>query len=401
MPNFHDNHAAFASWVSSAGETNLLGASPRPRDAYSPCWCGSTKKWKFCHKDREKQPRATFGQAQATREKFFLSGPCQHPDASAATCSGAGAIQSHTLQRRGGLAAVAEDGHVYSIKKGFRNIEKSNGLVDMDRLGVAKASTFPGYCNHHDTTLFKPVEVPGAILDDMNSFLLSFRAVGYELATKAAALNAHIAIRESIDCGKAFDEQAAIQNYMYLHQLGLKLGLSDVIELKSVYDNAFLNRDISAFSLYGVTFDGTLPFAAAGAFMPEFDFAGNELQRIGTAEKTNSVALNVTQLNGKTCAVFGWFGGPRCPAFHLVDSFKNLPDEAKANALLLISLEHLENIYFTPSWWDGLPEEMRARLHQSIAGGMPGTTRAPNALVEGGMRALGQSVLSTHEKYSN
>ncbi|HVK95758.1 MAG TPA: hypothetical protein VM571_13645, partial [Noviherbaspirillum sp.] len=281
MPNFNDNSAAFASMLSAVGTTNVLGAVKTPLDTYSPCWCRSTKKWKFCHKSREKQPPVTFGQSQSIRQKFFLSGACQHPDASVVTCSSAGAIQSHTVQRRGGLGAIAENGHVYSIKRGFLDIEKNEGQVDMEKLGVAKASTFPGYCNHHDTILFKPVEMPGAILDDMNGFLLSLRAVGYELATKAAALDAHIASRESVDAGQPFEIQAAIQNFMYLHQCGLEKGLSDVKECKSKYDQAFLNQNISAFSLYGVTFDGTLPFAAAGSFMPEFDFVGNELQNLG------------------------------------------------------------------------------------------------------------------------
>lgn len=400
MPNFKENRAAFASLIKSVGSMNPLGAVEYPLNVYSPCWCGSKKKWKFCHKGRENLPRVGFGQAQSNREKFFLSGACQHPDASAATCSGPDAIQSHTVQRRGGLGAIAESGHVYSIKKGVRNVGKNDGQVDMEKLGVAKASIFPGYCSEHDTTLFKPVEMPGAILNDMNGFLLSLRAISYELATKAAVLRAHSESRESIDCGIPFEEQAAIQNYMHLHQIGLEKGLSDLIEYKSMHDKAFLIQDISAFSLYGVAFDGTLPFAAAGSFMPEFDFSGKKLQSLGENVTANQVAFNVTQLNGKTCAIFGWFGGTSCPASNLVASFKNIADEDKANAVLLISLEHLENVYFTPSWWNGLSDKLSTRLHQSIAGGMPGTIRSPDALVEPSMNALTYGILSKHEKYS-
>jgi hypothetical protein len=398
MPDFNENSEAFFSMLSALGGQNLLGASKFPVDVYSPCWCGSNKKWKFCHKDREKKPKPIFGRTQLANEKFFLTGTCQHPDASSTTCSSIEAIQSHTVQRRGGLAAIAEGGHVYSIKRGMRDIGKNEGHVDMEKYGVGKASTFPGYCSHHDTILFKPVETAGAVLDDMNSFLLSLRAVSYEVATKEASLNAHIANRDSVDAGSSFEIQVAVQNFMALQQVGLERGLQDVKACKLKYDRAFISRDTKDFSFYGITFDGTLPFAAAGAFMPEFDFTGNRVQDILSDETTNIVAVNVTQLNGKTCAVFGWFGGRDCPAFSLVDSFKKLADEEKANALLLMCLEHLENVYFKPSWWDGLSADLSNRLHRNIAGGAPGTLRSSDAFVAPNLGALAFNICTTHEK---
>jgi hypothetical protein len=383
------------------GEQNLLGAVEFPLDSYALCWCGSSKKWKFCHKIRERQAQIPLGKQLAMAEMHLRSGRCQHPDASATNCSSADAIQSHTVQRRGGLGAIAEDGHVYSIKKGARGIEKNDGQVDMEKLGVGKASTFPGYCSQHDTALFKPVEMPGAVLDQMNGFLLSLRAVGYELSTKEGALNAHVASREFSDNGASFAQQVQIQNFIHVHEKGLRRGLLDVSNCKSVYDKALMSQDVSAFSLYGVTFDSKLPFAAAGAFMPEFDFEGAALQKLGTASPTSLLAFNLTQLNGKTSAVFGWFGGQSSPAARFVQSFRSVADEFKADALLLMSLEYLENVYFTPSWWDGLPEQLSHRLHQSIAGGLPSTGRARMALVDTRLCAFSSGISETFEKYSS
>ncbi|RKU01295.1 hypothetical protein C7H84_21860 [Burkholderia sp. Nafp2/4-1b] len=67
------------------------------------------------------------------------------------TCSSAEAIRSHTVQRRGGLRLISEDGHAYSAKKGFVQIGKIDGKVGLEKIGVADASTFPGFCNHHDS----------------------------------------------------------------------------------------------------------------------------------------------------------------------------------------------------------------------------------------------------------
>ncbi|MBP4052188.1 hypothetical protein J9978_22220 [Chromobacterium violaceum] len=395
MPDLLQKHDVFQSMVLSAGLMSPLDPVERPLNTYGPCWCGSGKKWKFCHKDRDKKDPITFGQAQAQQMKFYQAGPCQHPSASAESCSTPLSIQSHTIQRRGGLAAIAENGHVYSTKKAFQEIEKRQGQVDMLKIGVAKASTFPGFCSRHDTELFLPVEQADSVLDAWNGFLLSFRAVTYELAAKDAQLRSHIASRDNIDNGKPFELQAVLQNFLHLHQYGIQRGLEDVSNLKAMYDSAFLTQDLNGFSFYGIKFDRVLPFAAAGAFMPEFDFSGTQLQRLGTSQVANQIALNITQLGGTTCAGFGWFGGPNCAAAQLVQSLKALPDAEKSNAVLVLSMEHLENFFCKPSWWEGLSPQVSASLHEKIAGGLP--TRSSTALIEPGMRAVSGEVESVFE----
>ncbi|MBJ9712982.1 hypothetical protein [Burkholderia gladioli] len=383
------------SMLGDAGALNALAAVEQPLDAYGPCWCASGKKWKFCHKDREKREPLPFGKVNAERLKYYATGPCQHPDASATTCSSPASIRSHTIQRRGGLGAIAENGHVCSTKRAFMDLERRDGQVDMEKIGVGQASTFPGFCSHHDTELFRPVEQANSRLDAYNSFLLSLRAVTYELATKDSQLRSHVASKEFIDYGRSFEQQAMIQNFLSLHQIGIEQGLKDVTQLKALYDEAFQSQDFSKFSFYGVEFDRILPFAAAGAFMPEFDFSGTQLQEMAEEEPISQIALNITQLGNNTCVVFGWFGGSGCAAARLVDSFKAISDHEKADALLVLAMEHLENFFCTPSWWAGLPSEISAKLHEKIAGGVP--HRSPTALVEPGLNAVVAGVAGTLE----
>lgn len=386
MPDMLETRDDFMSMVGGAGALNLLAAIEKPANAYGPCWCASGKKWKFCHKDRAKREPLPFGQVNAERAKFFVTGPCQHPDASATTCSSPTSIKSHTIQRRGGLGAIAENGHVCSTKKAFADLEKRGGQVDLEKIGVGQASTFPGFCSHHDTELFRPVELASSKLDAYSAFLLSLRAITYELATKDSQLRAHVASREFIDYGRSFEQQAMFQNFLSLHQVGIERGLEDITLLKVLYDEAFQSQNFSKFNFYGVEFDKVLPFAAAGAFMPEFDFSGAQLQELKEGEAVSQIALNITQLGDNTCVVFGWFGGPDCAAARLVDSFKAIPQKEKANSLLVLAMEHLENFFCTPSWWAGLAPEASAKLHQKIAGGIP--TRSSTALVELGLNAV-------------
>lgn len=202
-----------------------------------------------------------------------------------------------------------------------------------------------------------------------------------------------MASKEFIDYGRSFEHQAMIQNFLSLHQVGIEQGLKDIARLKAIYDEAFLSQDFSKFRFYGVQFDKVLPFVAAGAFMPEFDFSGAQLQEIEVRQPVSQIALNVTQLGDSTCVVFGWFGGTDCAAARLVESFKAIPDQEKANAMLVLAMEHLENFFCTPSWWGGLASEVSAKLHEKIAGGMP--SRSPTALVEPGLNAVTAGVVGS------
>ncbi|KQP17042.1 hypothetical protein ASF45_27885 [Pseudorhodoferax sp. Leaf265] len=296
------------------------------------------------------------------------------------------------MQKRGGLAAIAEGGHVYSLKRGLRDIAKNNGQVDMAKMGVSRASTFPGYCNHHDTTLFRPVERTGSILDVSNCFLLSLRAVTYELATKAASLAAHQGNRDTVDRGMPFAKQVQLQSILHLHGVGMRKGLDDVMANKALYDQTYRSQDFQKFNVCGVTFDVELPFVAAGAFMPQFDFGGKQIQVLTDPEITSQIAVNVTRLDGKSCVVLGWFGDAGCPAARLVDSFETLADDEKGDAVLALALEYLENVYFRPSWWEALPADISERLHKRIAHGMPGRPHEAMDLMERGARVIHCSV---------
>ncbi|MDN6887862.1 hypothetical protein QMO14_30245 [Variovorax sp. CAN2819] len=378
MEDLLSTRGSFFSSLEAAGIANPLGAERRPLQVYGACWCGSEKKWKWCHAIRERQQPVPFGAADNRHRAFFMEGPCLHPSSGPETCSSAGAISSHTVQRGGGLSAIAEQGHVYSAKRAFSDLHKREGQYDMAKVGLAAASTFPGFCNFHDTKLFLPAESPTSALDLENAFLLSFRAVTYEVASKAAQLAAHVDSREFIDNGASFERQREVQNYYFLQQKGMEKAMDDVEALKSRYDEAFLSQTFAEFRTFAVRFDGVLPFAAAGAFMPEFDFAGNKLQVLGVGRVADVIALNITTLGGTTCAVFGWFGGADTRAGKFVQSLKKLPHEQYSNAILNVGLEYLENFFCTPSWWQGLPPLVRTRLLERMVGGF--APRDPNAL---------------------
>ena len=103
------------------------------------------------------------GERMSHLYRKFQKGYCSHPSASPNNCSDK-IVRAHTVQRRGGIAAIAEKGHVISAKSAAQDLVKNHGAFVPRKVGVRSASTFMGFCKKHDNSMFHPVEKPSVSL---------------------------------------------------------------------------------------------------------------------------------------------------------------------------------------------------------------------------------------------
>lgn len=397
MPDFKDHFEdVFGIWDQIAS-ANGLGAVATPNDPRANCWCRSGSPWEQCHKIRGDLAPVSSGQLNDISSREELERVCRHPDASPQTCSSPQPIGSHTIQRNGALAEISESGHVYSSKKSFERMDKNDGVVSLEKLGVRQASVFPGYCSKHDKALFDYAESIDSPLDLQSCFLLSLRAAAFELSAKNRQLQLNTVKRLYVDRGGSFEQQSRLQNIMQAMHDAIAFGKRDITTLNEHYIRAC--SDVASphgLSVYAVRFDQILPFAASGVFVVEIDFAGRALPSLRSGGQFSQVALNISVVGRSSCMILAWFGGTENSAAMLVESFKALPDDRKASAALILALEHLENFFCRPSWWDGLRPNDRKRLDAKIAGGMH-ENRKMDALVEPDLNPVIARVLQTLE----
>lgn len=335
------------------------------------CWCGSGKKWKHCHMDRHLQKEIPIGRLFKEMYSQLHRGFCLHPEASKETCS-AQLAKAHTIQKSGALKYIQHNGHVVSGNQGFQDILKNKGVIIPKEIGIGNASTFMGFCSKHDNDLFEPIENLNTIINAETAFLLSFRAVAYEYLCKLNALRA-IPLQRSLDKGKEFHVQAAIQEHFHLYEAGLKYGLTDIANLKKIYDECLSKKDYNAFPFLGIEFDGVMPFACCGGFQPEVDFFGRKIQNLAKAtDGLDSICVNVAVIGARSFLVFSWKGQEHGPAYKFVKSFLAIDDKRKANAGLILGVEQFENVFFNPLWWDSLEDTKKADLVNRMKSGTGG-----------------------------
>lgn len=353
-------------------------AKMRPNE---PCWCGSGRKWKKCHKERESAKPLNYFESIQKIEDEFSKGYCSHPD-SPDGC-GNGIIKSHTIQKSGVLDAISEDRHVMSARGKRSTLHKTEGKLIPQRVGVNSASTFLGFCGPHDTSLFKYIEVSEFNITQKTAFLLTFRAVSYELFAKKSAREAVRQFKFSgSDAGQSLEGQVYIQNYLTDTLTGMDVSMRDLEKWKTDLDIRYKSEDFSNIRMSLTYFDGLLPIVATCAFYPEGDYKGRAIQSL-LEEDIESVTFNVLVREGKSIVAFTWHDNSNGRAEKFVRSFEELPDEEKASAVMATCFSHTENWHAKPSWWAGLSPPQQDAVSRYMHFGMPaeGSERPVDALV--------------------
>lgn len=338
------------------------------------CWCRSGRKWKKCHALRESQaPLPT----PVLRSKFHgeakLTGKCFHPDAPTG-CSG-DAIRAHTIQKRSGLQEISEKGHVLS----GRNADPRREREDLELIGVNSASTFRGFCSFHDTVTFREAEISKAPTK-VGAFLLSYRALCFEIYMKQVAIPTLEFIKDNIDAGRPFEEQAEMQQLLYGSLFSIQVGFEEHSKLKVTWDAAFRAKDYTNFQWAFARFETSLPIVTSGVFFPERDFTGRSLQPI--TAPVGSLALlgfNVIPIAGQTSIIFGWLDCKHQNT-KFVESFYKISNEFLASAVVQFCFDTSDNIFVKPSWWKNLPKIPKKYLLWNLRNSTPGD-KQPDGLI--------------------
>lgn len=341
----------------------LMGR-PDP-DTYDPCWCASGEKFRFCHKNRHRQPKVTRQEYLAGWEAAADIEMCLHP-AAPVGCS-AKIVRAHTVQRMGGgLRVLAQNGDVYGFKGHPYFFQKNDLRVVPERIGTRIASTFRGFCADHDASLFKAVEHRKFAATSEQLALLNFRVIARRVFGR------HVAARHAptmLAYDRGLPPHVQREWFAIQHREIVKADetLKNTISLKGYYDRLVLARDFAGVNAYVAYFSGLPVFLCAELVRIDCDFIGGRLN--DPPPPAHLCVYNLAVDNG-WALVFSWMG-VNGAAEMLAESFSVRSDADKPGAAFRYALEYTDNVYFAPEWWEGLTESERgvaisaltARMH--------------------------------------
>lgn len=332
-----------------------------------PCPCGSGKKWKHCHLGTQYQPRVTEGEVKSFASSHKISKECLHPESNLGTCKGQ-IIDAHTVQKNGSLKKIALDGKVYQFKPDVNALFRTNGKFELKTLGIGQASTFPGFCKHHDHQLFSPIENNAFESNEKHTFLFGFRALCKEIYAKKLQ-HEGMPFLKGMDKGLTLETQMKLQNFLAYYQRGIQSGLNNLLHYKTAYDDAFINDNFESMKFLVIRFNSDPFLMSSGAIYPEFDFDGKELQVLGRKEKHSLMTVNACSTPEGGAVIFQWVGDDTIN-LQLVRSFLKIPQSNWGNVFTQFAFESFENLFISPSWWDSLSKDTKTRLQNRMQCGV-------------------------------
>lgn len=325
-----------------------------------PCWCGSRKKYKKCHLDRERQTEKSQIHAASNLENSKRK-LCAFSDSNIDECAGK-IIKAHTVSKSSSLKIIARNGHVYSMSKNAHELLSQNGVYAPKLVGINVASTFSGFCQKHDRDLFSPIENKIFSWDIEQVLLVAYRGLAYEWYAKAMLLEQEEYFK-SLDAGKPLSAQIEIQQNMSNMFVATKMALEELSGIKSKFEKFLKDKDFSKINYVGFEFDMPLPVMGSGGFTPVYDLNTKKIQNLSNlnipAEAIfySSFATNNT---GLFCMIWINEGGNAARQF--AKSLTELKNDQIANAIVNTLFSNCENIYLAPEWWEKLAKNKQRNL---------------------------------------
>jgi hypothetical protein len=325
-----------------------------------PCWCGSGKKFKKCHLNRERESPPQLSEVINQAKKFRNRKYCLHPEAGSSTCRGQ-IVQAHTVQKGRNLTRIARGGKVYQFVPELGALLRTGQQVGPSLIGINQASTIWGFCARHDNEVFRLIDYNDFEPCVEHAFLLGYRSLSRELYWKSARLDA-LAYMKTLDRGKIQIEQKAHQEISGWAGDGLRQGLDDLRREKKRYDQVLLRRDYDSGRYYALILDQTPDILCSGFTQVEYDFAGTFLQDLSDPNlDPHCLACSIVASQHGGAVVFTWVEDSLiCSPF--IKSLDAFTDERIGDAVTRFVFECFENLYVSPEWWDALSEQTAKAL---------------------------------------
>lgn len=314
-----------------------------------PCPCGSGKKYKKCCLNRDDDSRASDPKNFTSTIKELKYDArikqCLHPNQN--ECKGK-IKGAHSIQNNKILVKIADRGEVYMP------VSKSdNPFRPMTKWGRKKATVFTGFCDYHDTELFKPIENNNFNFSEEHIFLYIYRAFAFEFHKKQEAIKMQRAMyRKKPSLLK--DRDARVHKLLQ----GFEAAVDDFMPEKNVFDKSIMTKDYNSLVSIVWKFDQEIKFAASGFEVLCYDLEGEEIQNINDlTQKAKHIFFSIFPEGEKSYFVIAWTKDNKEIFENYYSQLLNLSHQQRINFINNLLPITTENIVINPTAWKKLSNE--------------------------------------------
>ena len=262
------------------------------------------------------------------------------------------AISAHSIQNRQIIELLQENNHVLAWQPRF-SVDRPD--ISLRKVGRNEASAFAGFCNHHDTELFKPLDTrPLDVRDTEQLFLLAYRGITSEMHAVMQAVVRFQSLYEArksrgTDPGDASSPIGQIATQQML------LSWATWKYRNIYYDMPILTQSASDIEHDVVVFDGQEPALAASSFFT--------LKDVPIVNELIGVAFNVLPIDRtKTVAIFSYPKKDKGFAHAFLERVIFNSGAAQKYELSKLILSRVSNVLISPRHYEKWSAEKRKKI---------------------------------------
>lgn len=156
------------------------------------------------------------------------------------------AIKSHVLQKNGILKQISEDNHLIQLNATNINELENKGMFNFKRIGVNDVYTFNGFCNYHDSLVFKEIEGEDTIdlYNPLHQALFSYRGLCQEIRRKEIS-------SEWIESARSIMDPFMAMQFSSLND-GYKIGINNLNFFKKELEESIREKCFLKFKFHTV-----------------------------------------------------------------------------------------------------------------------------------------------------
>ncbi|QUH20553.1 SEC-C domain-containing protein [Alkaliphilus sp. B6464] len=262
-----------------------------------PCPCGSGKKYKKCCLNKTEEQRladAIMYSMKSIKNDARIK-KCLHPKQEECDQK---IIKAHAIQNNRILNKLGENGLVITMDGTSNMIFQGS-----QKKGRKIATTFTGFCKHHDKLLFQEIEDSEFIASQKQIFLFTYRTMAWHYHKKQEQLNAQT-IRYKRMYEQGYDMSSSED--FRLFEKGLKLGIKDNENEKLIFDELLLDEiyDKVNYCIWELPYE--VEFAVSMMHELEHDILGQAINNLETDVNLRKLYLNIFPADSKSFCIWSW-----------------------------------------------------------------------------------------------
>lgn len=270
---------------------------------------------------------------------------------------------AHSLQKQGSLRFLEKDkkGNKYLYVHTEREHNFNHNFFDLKATGRKAATTFDGFCDYHDTELFKVIENEPEITDinsDEHLFLHTYRSM---------AIACHRKFEEWKFYNSDDSEMLNFLNKSYTPRqlfeikLAVSTALDDLKNPIELINKWILNNQYSEFEYLAFEYPYTIPIGCAAYITPHQMPSGKMIPMTDVSKEQSSILTTVLPFSNRSIVILAAFPDDimGCEYLEQIDSIKYEIKQQKFLSYFLF--DGAENVVVSPHFIDAKPIEWRKK----------------------------------------